>query len=51
MGKSFTARYDGVCPGCGDFIESGFDEVVMTDAGAQHVDCAPGDDEPVTFPL
>jgi len=44
------ALYDGWCAGCGERIYEG-DDITMTDAGAQHEDCAPLPDEPVTFPL
>ena len=29
--KPFIARYDGRCPECGDVIDEGIDEIVMTD--------------------
>lgn len=47
------ARYDGMCPECGGEIMAGYDQIVMTDDGAVHEDCAPTTDErePVTFPL
>ena len=38
--RPFTAQYDGRCSECGDEITSDVDEIVMTDGGAVHVDCA-----------
>lgn len=42
------ARYSGSCPECGDDIFADLDEIVITDDGAVHENCAP---EPATFPL
>ena len=45
---SFTARYDSTCPECGDEIVADLDEIVGTDDGYVHEDCAP---RRVTFDL
>lgn len=50
--RAFTARYGSICPSCGDEIVADVDEIVMTDDGAVHEDCAPrGDEFAVTFDL
>ena len=50
--KPFVARYDGRCAECGDPINGGLDEIVMTDDGAIHLECDDESDDPlVTFPL
>ena len=50
--RPFTARYSSICPECGGEIVADLDDIVMTDDGAVHEDCAPA--EPgtsVTFPM
>lgn len=50
--RSFVARFDGQCFECGDRIDAGLDEIVMTDDGAIHLECDDESDDPlVTFPL
>lgn len=47
-GKPFRAAYDGRCAECGDEIVADLDDIVMTDDGAVHADCAPEVDEELT---
>lgn len=39
LGRSFPARFDGWCGGCGGDIETG-ESIVRTDDGYVHVHCA-----------
>lgn len=48
-GRRMIARYDGRCADCGDEIVADLDEIVMTDDGAMHEDCASSEPEPITF--
>lgn len=47
-GKPFLATHGGRCVECGDEIVADLDDIVMTDDGAVHVDCAPEDDDELT---
>lgn len=51
VSKPFLAQYDSRCAECGDEIVADVDEIVMTDDGAMHEDCAPQPKPPTTLPL
>lgn len=40
---SFTARYDSICPLCGDEIVADVDEISTSPDGYAHTDCADRD--------
>lgn len=51
-GRAFRANYTSICPECGDEIVADLDEIVMTDDGAVHEDCAPNEPGTAfTFPM